>query len=97
MEIVGSDHVFDNIPIPCPICGQKLIWEADEWEEAEAGLWKLGETGFKPNCTTEPDIDSDEWEDWFRGHYSMPYVDWLPIEKPARDWVNDRYRFKFDS
>jgi len=93
MKIVEAEHIFDDIPIKCPICGDRLTWQVEEWEEAEDGLWKVSDCGFKPSCVSEPDIDSDEWEDWSNVHYATPYIDWLPIEKPAREWVNKRYRF----
>lgn len=94
MKIVTSNHIFHDIPIKCPICGGKLTWQCEEWVEDGNGGWMAGTV--KPSCVTEPYLDSDEWEDWFRCHYSTPYIDWLPLENPAINWVNKRYRFNLD-
>ena len=76
-----------TLPQPCPICGAKVVlthvveWGADDGEII----------GVEYECETEPDIDSDEWPDWHAGHYSMPYVDWLPWETKMIEWLNGRY------
>lgn len=79
-----------TLPQPCPICGAKVIlsgvteWGADDGEII----------GVEYDCETEPAIDSDEWEDWFNGHFSMPYVDWLPWENRMLAWLNRHYHRK---
>lgn len=77
----------------CPICKAAIVVdEVSEWEEDDEGLMQA--RTVKINCITDPDIESDEWEDWFRGHWSMPYVDWLPLEETVTQWVNERYRWE---
>ena len=77
------------LPQPCPICGAKVIltvvieWDADDGEIIQVEY----------ECETEPDIDSDEWSDWHRGHYAMPYVDWLPWEVAMLRWLNWHYYY----
>lgn len=44
-------------------------------------------------CETEPDIDSDEWEEWHLEHYHMPYVDWLPFDLRMEKWIRERFVF----
>ncbi len=74
-------------PEPCPICGAKVyITGVDEWESVNGRI-----VHFEHECETEPDIDSDEWRDWFAGHWSMPYVDWLPWETRVQRWLDERY------
>ncbi len=73
----------------CPICDGKLSTQADEWTERTDGTWKA--VTAHPECEHEPEIDSDEWDDWHRGHYSMPYLDWLPLERPLLRWLNRNY------
>lgn len=88
------------LPIPptiakCPICGAALvIAEIDEWE-TETG--RATEGGIHIECPTEPEMDSDDWEDWFRGHYSTPYIDWLPVCDVVFRWFDGRYRVRTDS
>ena len=83
-----------NIAI-CPICGASVIIEdIDEWE-TETG--RVTESGFHVNCSTELDFDDDEYDDWFNSHWSMPYVDWLPIEMRVYHWFDKRYRLKENS
>lgn len=85
----------------CPICGSALVAYVDEWEEPEGCLsdkeWIAGDCGFHLQCATEPEIgnnfDTDDYDNWFSSHYSMPYVDWLPLTERLRAWVNSRYRF----
>jgi len=77
------------LPQSCPICGKKVYltgvmeWGADDGEIS----------GVEYDCETEPDIDSSDWEGWFNGHYSMPYVDWLPWETKMLEWLNKNYRY----
>ena len=86
------------LPIPsdlavCPICGGKLIIvDVDAWYlEEQTGLW-IAETVYV-ECEHEPDIESDDWEDFDNGHYSMPYVDWLPIIVKIEQWFQKHYRY----
>jgi len=77
------------MPRPCPICGAKvLLISVTEWGADDGEI-----LGTEFECETEPDIDSDEWPGWHRGHYSMPYVDWLPWDTAAVAWLNRRYRY----
>jgi hypothetical protein len=80
------------MPRPCPICGAKVyLTDIDEWGADDGEI-----IGAHFDCETEPDIDSDEWEDWHNGHYHMPYVDWLPWEVKVMEWLNARYHYLDD-
>lgn len=94
MKILESS-AFGNLPIPesvaqCPICKAALILEGIEEWDADTG--EVAESGFTVECTTEPDIDSDEWPEWHRGHYAHPYIDWLPLEPVIHRWLTRNYR-----
>jgi hypothetical protein len=92
--IEARTNLRDKLPMslpkhPCPICGSKVyIIEVNEWGTDEGEI-----VGAAFECETEPDIDSDEWEEWFHGHYSMPYVDWLPWENKVMTWLNQHYYY----
>ena len=75
----------------CPICGARL-WVCDitGCTEQDNGEWVPDE--FDIDCETEPDIDSNQWPSWQRGHYRMPYVDWLPVHNSVEAWVQNTYR-----
>jgi hypothetical protein len=76
----------------CPICGAGVrIEEINEWE-TETG--RVPVCGFHINCVTEPGLHSKKWEEWFNAHWSMPYVDWLPLEIRVHKWFDRRYRIK---
>lgn len=80
----------------CPICGDKIyISEVSAWEQEDDGTW-TAET-VKIDCVTSPDYgtseDEDEMDSFLRSHWSMPYVDWLPLEKVVTAWVNKRFRW----
>ncbi len=78
----------------CPICGANLVIEdIDEWE-VETG--RVTEGGFHINCSTEPDIDDETWGDWFNSHWSIPYVDWFPLQMKVYRWFDESYRVKQD-
>lgn len=80
----------------CPIC-DAAIWveEVSEWEEDASGGWKA--RTVKIDCVTFPGFDDhDAFENYMSGHYSMPYVDWMPLEKRVTEWVNERYSWNLD-
>lgn len=77
----------------CPICGEKIyIEEVADWHEEDGVLKALA---VKVDCTTFPGFDDeDEFEAYMSEHYSMPYVDWLPLEQEITKWVNERYSWE---
>ena len=88
--------VIEEKAFICPICGGKLVVEdIDEWEEEDG---RVTESGFHINCATEPDIDGDldEFMEWVNWHWSMPYVDWLPLQSRVYEWFDARYRYRFE-
>jgi hypothetical protein len=79
-----------ELPFPCPICGAKVrLTAVTEWG-TDDGHIEFAEY----ECETEPDIDSGDWPDWHRGHYAMPYVDWLPWENRMLTWLNRNYHYR---
>ena len=87
---------FEDLPeIPvdvalCPICGAPIeITDIDEWETE---TMRVTETGLHINCTTQPHIDSDEWWQWHKWHWSQPYVYWLPVEARVYRWFDSCFR-----
>ena len=78
--------------IVCPICGGALlITDVEACELADNGDWIASEVNI--DCENEPDMDSDEWEDWHRWHYSEPYTDWLPVDRIILRFLRANYRF----
>ncbi len=88
-----SGHNYPAIPTSvavCPKCGAQLvIGDIDDWE-IETG--RVTEGGLNITCEKEPDIDSKEWREWFNWHYSMPNVDWLPVDAAVYKWFDESYR-----
>lgn len=81
-------QIPDSIAV-CPKCGALLIVEdITEWYEDGT----IPETGISFNCSTEPSIDTDEWEEWFNSHWSTPYIDWLPLQSKLTRWYNEAQR-----
>ena len=76
----------------CPICKAALVIE--DIDEYEAATGRVTEGGLHITCITQPDFDEDDddYEEWFRGHYAMPYVDWLPVNRKVYGWFDKRYR-----
>ena len=78
----------------CPICGARIaVEEIDSWD-TETG--EIADNEVVYGCVTEPDIESKEWRPWFRWHYRMPYVDWLPLEDVVVRWFNANYAYRPD-
>ncbi len=76
-----------TLPQPCPVCGSAVVLTGVvEWG-ADDGII----SGVEYDCETEPDFDSEGWEDWFEGHHVEPYLDWLPWEKKMLAWLNEHY------
>lgn len=85
-------YEFPHDVAVCPICGAGVIvGDFDEWE-TETGA--VTECGFHIDCISEPDFDDPDYDDWLNGHWSMPYVDWLPLEVRLYRWFNARFRLR---
>lgn len=76
----------------CPICGNKLTLEIGEWEQNDDGSWQAADSLYV-SCVSEPDIESNDWNDWFNSHFSTPYIDWLPVQERLHSWLEKNYRF----
>lgn len=93
MTTLDMSSSYKPIVVPrtiavCPICGAKIvIEEIQEWE-CETGL----PLSISLECVTEPDIESARWPEWHQGHWSMPYVDWLPLELPVLHWLQKNFK-----
>ena len=83
-----KEFKFKNL---CPYCKGKLTYTCNSWEQDDKGLWMA--EGFNMVCETEPEIDSEDWEDWFQSHCEMPYVYQLPVDERVKDFINNKYRF----
>jgi hypothetical protein len=92
-KLVKEDKEFKFKGL-CPYCEGDLTYRANGWEQDENNLWKAD--SFDMDCSTEPDIDSDEWEDWFQQHSDMPYVYQLPVDEKVKAAINKNYRFLLD-
>lgn len=93
-QISSESEIILPASFTCPICGDKLnVEEVDGWELDDDGKWKID--SIKVDCVTFPGFDDhDEFENYMSGHYSMPYVDWMPLEQSILKWVNDNYTWE---
>lgn len=93
---MSHTFVAQVLPEGCPICGGDVeLQDIEAWSQVgNTNEWEA--TEIVTQCEHEPPIDSEEWEEWHKGHYSMPYVDWLPYQQRMLQWVNDNYRFVDD-
>ena len=73
----------------CPYCDANLAVQAVEWTQRKDGTWKA--TGIEPECANEPDIDTEEWEEWWAIHSEMPYVYQLPVDIKIEKWLSKNY------
>ncbi|HRH68845.1 MAG TPA: hypothetical protein PLB89_04990 [Flavobacteriales bacterium] len=97
-KLVPMNHVFKMRNPRCPICGGQLLVQVYEWQQdAHDPKADVLAGGIEVDCEHEPDIDTDEWDEWHRGHYSRPYVDWLPVETALLEWIQKNYRFPLEA
>lgn len=89
-SIVPEDKEFKFKGL-CPYCQGDLTYRCNGWEQDENGLWMAD--SFDMECSTEPDMESEEWEDWMDNHSDMPYVHQLPVDERVKASINKRYRF----
>ncbi len=75
----------------CPICDAPIAVQFEAWEQDDDGSWIVERIDV--DCTTGPDFDDDGYEDWFRGHWRYPYIDWLPVEERVLGWLRANVRF----
>lgn len=80
---------FKNL---CPYCQGNLTYRCTGWEEDDNGAW-MADT-IDSDCSTMPDFDSEEWEEWFNQHSDMPYVYQLPVDERVKAFINSKYRFE---
>lgn len=88
--IVSEDKEFKFKNL-CPYCKGNLTYRCNGWEQDDNGLWMAD--SFDMECSTEPDMESDEWEDWMQQHSEMPYVYQFQVDEKVKDFINKKYRF----
>jgi len=91
MKIVSENKEFKFKGL-CPYCNGDLTYRVNGWERQEDGTWKA-DSFDTVECSSEPNMDSKEWEDWMNQHSDMPYVYQLPVDERVKKWINERYRF----
>lgn len=72
----------------CPICKAALFAvEITGCSMGDDGLWFPDAIGL--DCETEPDIESDDYENWYSSHYGWPTVgsDWIPVHVAVEKWM----------
>lgn len=89
-SIVSEDKEFKFKKL-CPYCNGDLTYRCNGWEQDDNGLWMAD--SFDLECSTEPDMESEEWEEWMQQHSDMPYVNQLPVDEKVKQYINGKYRF----
>lgn len=80
---------------PCPVCkdGVVVLTEITGGTEAKFGLWMADE--IHVDCSTFPGFDDSELFDaHMASHWSMPYVDWLPLTEKIKAWLSAHFWFE---
>lgn len=92
-KIPISMHQEFLIKDGCPMCEHgDLLIQFEGWEENDVGDWE-GIDLTRAECSNEPDIMSDEWDEFENWHGDMPYVNWLPRLEFYTEALNRKYRF----
>jgi len=92
-EMVPENKEF-KFKALCPYCGGDLTYTCNGWEADDNGLWMAD--SFDMECSTEPGVEGEEWEDWMQNHSDMPYVNQLPVDAQVKEFINSRFRFKLN-
>lgn len=93
IKFVDADTDIELPPeFVCPYCGSKFLPVRFEgWTQDDDGTWK-GDT-VDITCSSIPDPESEEWEEWINQHTDMPYVYWMPVAERIKEYINSKYRF----
>jgi hypothetical protein len=106
-KIVEAEKEFKFKKL-CPYCKGNLTYVANGWDadtetkyprKLKKALkkkynWPLWiATTFDCDCSTMPDFESDEFDDWMNWHSEMPYVHQLPVDQQVERYIKKRYRF----
>jgi hypothetical protein len=95
-KIPVSMHQEFLIKGGCPMCESgDLLVQFDGWEMNDVGDWE-GMDLTRAECSNEPDIMSDEWDEFQSWHGDMPYVNWLPRIVSLQNALNRMFRFVED-
>lgn len=89
--LIPSDKTFKFKKL-CPYCKGDLTYTCNGWEEDDYGDW-ISDGSFDVECSTMPDIESEEWDEWMEQHSDMPYVNQLPVDNAVKRYINKKYRF----
>lgn len=76
---------LDRAVAACPICGGRLQVDVQEIE-TDTRL----PVSIDLECESAPDFDAPEWDEWFRWHYSTPYINWLPVTTRVLEWMRSQ-------
>lgn len=74
------------LPEPCPICGKQVFAMCQSWNPDTSEPHTI-----EIECESEPDVIKKGWKAWYREHYRMPYVDWLPYQQRALAFVKTEF------
>jgi len=79
----------------CPICGEALEGDIDEYEFDDNGDMMVSDCGLGLTCTSEPaSIVGCEWEEWKSTHETFVSNDsWHALTSHVIKWINENYRF----
>lgn len=93
-ENVPLDHTFEipSVVAKCPYCDSKLFAQCLSWIESDDGDGWIVEQ-MQVDCESEPDPDTNEWDEWTAIHSDMPYVYQLAVENKIEKWINQNFRF----
>lgn len=92
-RLVTPDKVF-RMKNPCPYCGGKISFKATGWVQEDDG-WAadMGDV----YCDSEPDIDSDEWDDWCSLHGDHDFREaWHRRHDAILAYLKRNVRFQMD-
>lgn len=89
--LVPADKVF-QWGQPCPYCGGKITAQCEGWVEEDDGTWSADMIHM--DCSSEPDIDSDEWDQWCADHGDGDYCDaWHRLSERILAVMRRKFRF----
>lgn len=90
LKLIPDDHVF-TAKRPCPYCGGEISCSANAWEESDDGYIA---TDLDIQCSNEPDLDSEEWNEWDRLHGRCDYNEaWHQLHDRLVNAINRAFRF----
>lgn len=91
-KLISSEKKF-TFKKACPYCGSDITCTPHSWTIDDDDLWFAD--GFDNDCKSEPDIETKEWDEWFKYHSQDAFDTHIRFETSVKNTIQKTFRFHF--